>query len=39
MVTIRSLWHTTILFPLTGDWKYNELQGDQYCRDLISTLM
>jgi hypothetical protein len=25
MVAIRSLWHVAILFPLTGDWKYNEL--------------
>jgi hypothetical protein len=39
MVSIRSGWHTAILFPLTGDWKLNVLEGDEYCRDILSTLM
>jgi hypothetical protein len=39
LTSIRSSWHAAILFPLTGDWKVNELQGDQYCRDLIAPLL
>ena len=39
LTTIRSQWHVAILFPLTGDWRYNELEGDQHCRDLIATLL
>ena len=39
LTSIRSAWHVAILFPLTGDWKVNEYQGDQYCRDLIAPLL
>ena len=39
LTSIRSAWHVSILFPLTGDWKLNEVEGDQFCRDLIAPLV
>ena len=38
-VALKNLYHTMILFPLTGDWRVNELQGDDYCRSLIAPLL
>lgn len=39
MVAARSAWHVAIWFPLTGDWRVNEVQGGQYCKDLIAPLL
>lgn len=39
ITTMQSAWYVAILFPLTGDWRVNEVQGDAYCRDLIAPLL
>ena len=39
MVAMRTLWHVNIWFPLTGDWKVNEVRGGQLCKDLIAPLL
>ena len=39
LTSIRSAWHAMLFFPLTGDWKVNEYQGDEYCRSLIAPLL
>jgi hypothetical protein len=36
---IKSSWNASILFALTGDWRVNEVAGDEQCRTLISALM
>ena len=38
-VALKNFYHTFILFPLTGDWTKNELQGDDYCRKLLIPLL
>jgi hypothetical protein len=38
-VALKNLYHTMILFPLTGDWTVNEIRGDDYCRSLIVPLL
>ena len=38
-VEIKSMWHGYLLFALTGDWRVNELEGDEKCRALLETLM
>ncbi len=39
LVQLRNLYHVSILFPLTGDWTQNEIQGDAKCRQLLAPLI
>lgn len=39
LTSIRTAWQVAILFPKSGDWKLTEIQGDEYCRSLIETLI
>jgi hypothetical protein len=39
VTSIRSSWYAALLFPLSGDWRVNEVKGDAYCRDLLKPLL
>ena len=39
MVAIKSAWHTALFFPLSGDWKQNQILGQQKCRDLLAPMI